>query len=196
MKKNFFTALAVCVTISCYAQKEISAAVLLNQIRDGKTVDYENVTITGDINFPSSETATPTGKYPQNGKTVYVLSNFLMPSISFRNCVFKGRLNFCFKKESDSEKKEYRVEFKNDVFFENCLFEKIADFELVNFDKGVSFEGSVFREQPKFVRVGLYQKPALAGIKLDKGCLFQLDQSKKSQVFSAQELTKIINAMR
>ena len=182
-------------TFGVYAQKEVSSAELISQIAEGKSVSYENVTITGDINVSNFGNATETGKYPENGKTVYVFSNFVKQPVSFKNCIFKGKLIFCNKTESQSEKKEYRIEFVNDVAFKNCTFEKNVDFELTNFDKAISLEGSVFKEQPRFVRMGIYQKPNLSGLKLQKDCLFQFDQSKKEQVFTAQELQKIIDTI-
>ncbi|HRH50095.1 MAG TPA: pentapeptide repeat-containing protein [Panacibacter sp.] len=196
MKKKLFTAVIVCFTVSAYAQKEVSSVELINQISEGKNLSYENVTIIGDVDLSKLGNSTETGKYPENGKTVYVFTNFVKQPVSFKNCTFKGRLNLCHKTESSNEKKEYRVEFTEDVIFQNCTFEKVADFELTNFDKAVSFEGAVFKEQPRFVRMGLYQKPNLDGLQLAKGCLFQFDQSKKEQVFTTKELNKIIGAMK
>ena len=195
MKKNLFTAVILCFAVGVYAQKEVSAAELISQISEGKNLSYENITITGDIDVSKLGNATETGKYPENGKTVYVLSNFVKQPVYFKNCTFKGRLIFCYKTESNSEKREYRVEFTDDVIFQYCTFERLVDFELTNFDKAVSFEGSVFKEQPRFVRMGLDQKPNLDRLKLDKGCLYQFDQSKKQQVFTTQKLEKIIGAM-
>lgn len=196
MKKCFLMAIIVLSSIGAYAQKKVSSAELISQIREGKNLSYENVTIIGDIDVSNFGNAIETGLYPENGKTVYVLSNFVRQPVSFKNCTFKGKLTFCYKTESSSEKREYRIEFTNDVTFQNCTFEKDADFELTNFDKAVSFEGSVFKEQPRFVRMGLNLKPNLDGLKLEKGCLFQFDQSKKEQVFTTQELNKIIDAMK
>ena len=189
-------AIIVLSSVGAFAQKEVSSVDLIKQINQGKILSYENVTITGDIDVSKFGNAIETGKYPENGKTVYVLSNFVKQPVSFKNCTFKGNLTFCSKTESNSEKKEYRIEFTNDVSFQNCTFEKVADFELTNFNKAVSFEGSIFKEQPKFVRVGLNQKPNLEGLKLEKGCLFQFDQSKKEQELTTQELNKIIDAMK
>jgi hypothetical protein len=196
MKKCFLMAIIALSGIGAYAQKEISSAEIISQISEGRNLSYENVIITGDIDVLNFGNAIETGKYPENGKTVYVLSKFVRQPVSFKNCTFKGRLTFCHKTESSSEKKEYRIEFSNDVAFKNCTFEKAVDFELTNFDKAVSFEGSIFQEQPRFVRMGLLQKPNLNGMKLEKGCLFQFDQSKKEQVFTTQELNKIIDAMK
>lgn len=196
MKKKLLTAVIVCFTVSAYAQKEVGSFELINQISEGKNLSYENVTIIGDVDLSKLGNSTETGKYPENGKTVYVFTNFVKHPVSFKNCTFKGRLTLCHKTESSNEKKEYRVEFTEDVIFQNCTFEKVADFELTNFYKAVSFEGAVFKEQPRFVRMGLYQKPNLDGLQLAKGCLFQFDQSKKEQVFTTKELNKIIGAMK
>ena len=195
MKRKILVAAFLITAAAAYAQKQMTSTELINQISQGKSLVYENVTIVGDIDLYNLGASTQTGQYPENGKTAYVLTNFVKQPLSFNNCTFQGKLTMCKKAESATEKKEYRVEFTEDVTFKNCIFEKEADFELTNFDKAVSFEGSVFIEQPRFVRMGLYQKPNMQGLKLQKGCLFQFDQSKKEQVFTAQELSKILEAM-
>ena len=95
MKKNLYAAVIVCFTVSAYAQKEVSYDELITQISQGKNLSYENVTIIGDIDLSKLGSGTETGKYPENGKTVYVLSNFVKQPVSFKNCTFKGRLVFC-----------------------------------------------------------------------------------------------------
>ena len=182
-------------TAGAYAQKQMASTELVNQISQGKSLVYENISFIGDVDLFNLGGSTQTGQYPENGKTAYVLTNFVKLPVSFKNCTFKGKLTMCKKAESATEKKEYRVEFTDDVTFQNCTFEKMADFELTNFNKAVSFEGSVFKEQPRFVRMGLYQKPNVEGLKLEKDCLFQFDQSKKEQIFTTKELSKIIEAM-
>ena len=195
MKKNVLMAMLVLSTACAYAQKQMASTELVNQISQGKSLIYENVSFIGDIDLSNLGNNTETGKYPENGKTAYVLTNFVKLPVSFKNCTFKGKLIMCTKAEGANEKREYRVEFTDNVIFQNCIFEKVADFELTNFDKAVSFEGSVFKEQPRFVRMGLYQKPNIQGLKLEKDCLFQFDQSKKEQVFTTKELNKIVEAM-
>ena len=195
MKKILFVAFSACFMSSAFAQKEVSSLELLSQIGQGKSLSYENVIVTGDIDLSKLDHPTETGKYIENGKTAYVLSHLVQQAISFKNCTFKGKLIFCTKTESNTEKREYRVEFAEDVILQNCRFEKTVDFELTNFGKAISLEGSVFKDQPKFVRIGLTQKPNLEGLKLEKGCLFQLDQSTKVQVLTAAELSRMITAM-
>ena len=188
-------AVLLMTTAGAYAQQQMASTELANQISQGKSLVYENVSFVGDIDLSNLGTSTPTAQYPENGKTAVVLSNFVRQPVSFKNCTFKGKFTLCSKTESAVEIKEYRVEFTENVIFQNCIFEKDTNFELVNFDKAVSFEGSVFKEQPRFVRMGIYQKPNIQGLKLEKDCLFQFDQSKKQKVFTIKELSKIIEAM-
>ena len=194
MKKLVFITALLLITANVFAQKEVSAAEIVSLVNHGKPLVYENVIINGEIDLSNSSGSTITGKYPENGKTVYVLSNFVKQPVTFKHCTFRGDITFCRKDESANSKKEYRVEFTKDVIFHDCVFEKKVDFELTNFDKGISFAGSTFKEQPRFVRMGINQKPDLQGLVLHKGCLFQFDQSKKAQNFNAVELIKAVDA--
>ena len=195
-KNVVLLALFLMTAFGAYAQKQLPTTELVAQIQEGKSLVYENVIFTDDIDLSNFGTNPQTGQYPENGKMAYVFTNFIKQPVSFKNCVFKGKLILFTKIETAIEKKEYRVEFINDVRFQNCVFEKFVDFELTNFNKAVSFEGTVFKEQPRFVRMGIEQKPNIQGLKLEKNCLFQVDQSKKERVLTAKELEKRLASKR
>jgi Pentapeptide repeats (9 copies) len=196
MKKMLIIPVVVFSALAAIGQKTVNAEELLSQLTQGKAMQYEDVTIVGDLDLSRVEGSKLTGQYPENGKTVAVYTIFVRNAVSFKHCKFAGRFILCGKTETSTEKKEYRVEFSGDVEFLDCIFEKATDFELANFNKAVSLTGSTFKEQPRFVRMGLYQKPNVDGLTLEKGCLFQFDQSKKAQVFSSKELTKMVDTMK
>jgi len=179
MKQLLMGAMLLTIATVAFSQKQVSAAYILSRLASGEALICQDAVITDDIDFTRFPLQTVTGQYPEKGKTVYVVSNFINGHVYFKNCVFKGRLNFFRAENTAGTKKEYRVEWREDVLFENCRFEKAVDFELTNFTKLVSLERSVFTEQPRFVRMGLRQKPQLNGLTLQKGCYFQFDQSKK-----------------
>lgn len=195
-KNVVLLALFLMTALGAYAQKQLTTTELVAQIQEGKNLAYENVIFTDDIDLSNFGANSQTGQYPENGKIGYVFTNFVKQPAAFKNCVFKGKLILFTKTETASDKKEYRVEFMGDVRFENCVFEKFVDFELTNFNKAVSFEGTVFKEQPRFVRMGIEQKPNIQGLKLEKNCLFQVDQSKKQRVLTAKELEKRLDSKR
>lgn len=195
MKNRVFLTILLLSSVCAFAQNQINATELISEIREGKTINYENVIIVGDMNLANFGSNVQTAEYPENGKTAYVFTNFVKQIISFKNCTFKGKVILFDKTEVRTEIKEYRVEFADDVTFQNCVFEKATDFELTNFNKAISFENSLFNERPRFVRMGIYQKPNITGLKLSKGCLFQFDQSKKEKIFTIDELGKIIDTM-
>ena len=187
----------VLITLSApvYAQTDVQASEIINQFNDGKALNFENVTIVGDLDLSNLKDSKSTCVYPEKGKKVDVITNFVTHGVLFKNCVFKGKFILFHLDNSGSMKKEFRVQFNENVVFEKCVFEQSVDFELTNFNKAVSFESSNFKAQPRLVRMGVYQKPNLTGLILEKGCLFQFDQTKKAQVFTLKELMKVAEAM-
>jgi hypothetical protein len=195
MKKLVMTVMLATCVASAFAQTEIAVTAVNEQLSGNQPVTYENKTITGDWNAWMIEGSVETGQYPENGKTAIVYTRFVNQPVTFRNCTFKGALNFCHKVTEGNVLKEYRVDFLQAVSFENCVFEKTTDWELVNFNQALSFANSTFKERPRLARMGIYQKPNLSGLVLQKNCLFQFDQTKKTEVFTVAELTKTINSV-
>jgi hypothetical protein len=194
--KKFVTTLALATCFAgAFAQTEVSATTVNQQLNGSQPVTYTNNTITGDWNVWMMEGSVATAQYPENGKTAIVYTRFVNQPVTFRNCTFKGALSFCHKVTEGNTIKEYRVEFTQAVTFENCVFEKATDWELVNFNQALSFANSTFKERPRLARMGIYQKPNLSGLVLQKNCLFQFDQTKKANVFTVAELTKAINSV-
>ena len=131
-------------------------------------------------------------QFEQVPKTAKVYTGRIKANVSFKNVIFAGKLNL-FRKESDEKEiREYRVQFENLVVFENCTFEKDVNFELTNFNEGVSFANSVFKIQPLFVRIGLEKFADLESVVFEQDAIFQFAQNNPRKVVSVSELETIL----
>ncbi len=166
----------------------VSAAEIIKRFEKSQPVNYENVTISGDLDLSNLPVRTNDAIYPENGKTARVYATTVDQPITFRNVIFDGKLNFFRRSETNKEINEYRIVFERGVVFENCTFNETANFELTNFNGGVSFAGSTFNYKPSFVRVGLVSVPDLAKTTFANGSIFKNFQNDTPQNLSAPEL--------
>jgi hypothetical protein len=172
--------------------KTISADEIVKQIASGKTVSIENVNVSGDLDLTNLPDQNNDAVYPEKGKTALVFSAVINQKISFKNVNFTGNVRF-FRSESDAKEiREYRVQFKDAVSFENCAFEKDVNFELTNFDGGVSFANSTFKRAPAFVRIGLERTADLRGTIFEQNAIFQFTQNDPRKTVSVIELEGIL----
>lgn len=178
-------------TVSAFAQtasKTVAASEIIKQINQGGTINYENVTVTGDFDLSKLTNRTNDAVYPENGKTARVYSAKISSPVSFKNVVFSSKVDFFGKEETAAEIKEYRIVFADNVKFENCTFNEVADFELTNFEKDISFKNSVFKAKPSFIRVGLERIPDFSQTIFEKGSIFKNFQNDPEQNLTATNL--------
>ncbi len=191
------SAIILVSTLGIFAQaKTINSDEIINQIKSGKAVSIENVIVVGDLDLTNPPDQVNDAVYPEKDKTAKVFSGIINQSISFKNVKFTGNVNF-FRSESDAKEiREYRVQFKDAVVFENCTFEKNVNFELTNFDNGVSFAGSVFKKQPFFVRIGLEKSADFSGTVFEQNAIFQFTQNTERKTLSAVELQNLFDKLK
>lgn len=166
----------------------VSATELIKRFEKSQTVNYENVTISGDFDLSNLPDRKNDAIYPERGKTARVFSTKVVQPITFRNVIFNGKLIFFRRSETDKEINEYRIVFDKAVTFENCTFNETANFELTNFDGGVSFASSTFKDKPSFVRIGLETVPDLTKTTFANGSIFKNFQNDAPLNLTAMEL--------
>lgn len=144
-------------------QKTVSAQKIIGQINKGEHIYYENVSITGTLDFTEV-----TQQYFDSNKTV---RHEVSSSITFVNCIFKNEL-IAYKKD---DIKTHFVSFFRNVSFQNCRFEgevnfkevtvnELANFAKTTFDKKATFEGSDFRNKLIFTECTFYDTAKFQGI--------------------------------
>ena len=158
MKTLFFTILSAFFTFSSLAQDEIAAQIITDAINQKKAVQYDGLTVIGDLDFTELSTKRAS---PGNGINNEYKSTVELPVV-FRNCVFKGSV-IAYKNTKESQNKKilgvnidglsgatYSADFQENVVFENCKFEQSSEFKYSKFDKITNFSGSTFSKYANF----------------------------------------------
>lgn len=159
--------LSASISVSAFSSKyieTIKAEDVLEQIEVGKTIEYDNVAIEGDLNL--SGVSLPSKYKERSGfqKTVHYLSNEVKPidstihiknseiydnvysnniifnkSVSFDNCIFNQDVQF------------RGTQFTSDASFANSKFTDNAYFEWAEFDKTADFQNAIFKNSTHFL---------------------------------------------
>ena len=171
MKKLFIFLLCAGIAGSVTAQKEVSARTIFDAIDQGKTVNYEGVTITGKLDL--TELSNKTRVKKNKGYDEYK-SSVEVP-LTFKNCVFKD--DFIAYKNDDNQKSgklgstswsfgdgtTYTTDFERSVVIENCTFEGLSEFKYSDFAEKASFAGTKFQKEANFKYAGFKKESNFAG---------------------------------
>lgn len=145
---SFF--LIVFLTSNLIAQQSIKASDIVNDIKKGKTITYENVTITGklDLTYMDDKLSNlPKRKWWKNGGNNTVEEK-VESKILFVNCVFEDDVLAYIHHEDSGY--TFIADFENDVRFKNCQFNENAMFKYSDFEQNADFSGSKFKEETTF----------------------------------------------
>jgi uncharacterized protein YjbI with pentapeptide repeats len=136
-----------------FAQSKVEASRIMDQINRGEAVSYQNVEITGDLDFTRLQNMKEESGPRKSDHTSYISE--VTSSLRFANCRFTGDVLAYFsegngKWNDHEENAVYNAHFTGEVIFENCVFEGASAFKYSTFSKGVSFRKSIFREEALF----------------------------------------------
>lgn len=151
--------LALAAIVAGFAQKQINAKEIFEAIDKKQMVQYESLTVVGDLDFTelsNRKLKNPNQKWQEYKSLVEV-------PIIFRNCVFKGDV-IAYKNTEENGKRRrvtfnldlgestttYSADFKENVVFENCIFENGAEFKYSKFVRSANFANCKFKESANF----------------------------------------------
>lgn len=155
------------------AQKTVSASKIMQDIKDGKSISYENATITGDLDFTymdyKIDDLPRRSKWWNNGSNE--IEEFIEVDVSFVNCTFEDDV-FAYIHD-DPSGYTFTADFERDVTFKNCEFTRKAMFKYSTFDEGANFEGSKFRRESTFKYAEFEEYGNFAGTTFNDDAMFK-----------------------
>ena len=161
-------------SVRAFAQNTISANDIMNDIKDGKSISYENVIIEGILDFTYMEKKLPDlpvkSKWWNNGGTNTV-NESIGVTISFINCIFEDDVLAYFHQERSGY--TFTADFDKDVQFRNCEFNRNAMFKYSEFDRMADFEGSKFKRQSTFKYAEFDEKANFTNTRFDDDAIFK-----------------------
>ncbi len=146
--KKFTTILFVLLLIPVlsFSQTKIKAKDIIDQINDGKAVNYKNAEIVGDLDFSAVDDVTKKRSRGWGSNTVFTYH--IKVPVSLVNCVFKDGVLGYISDEWDNE--THNARFHEDVDFSGCEFEEESAFKYVEFEKDANFANTIFQEEALF----------------------------------------------
>ncbi|MGG8497648.1 pentapeptide repeat-containing protein [Tenacibaculum sp. TC6] len=150
--KNIVTLFIVLLSSSqIFAQKTVNASAILQDIKEGKSIEYSNTVIEGILDFTYMNEALPKlpkrSKWWNNGGSNSIEKQ-ITSKIVFENCTFKNDVLAYIPDEKSGY--TFVANFENIVVFKNCSFEEKAMFKYSNFEKNTDFSYAKFNGDTTF----------------------------------------------
>lgn len=195
MKKISFSIVLVLVfTVTLSAQRTVKASDILNDIKNGKNVAYENVTIVGSLDMTYMDEKLPDlpkrKRWWKNGGSNSVEEQ-IDGKVSFTNCVFEDHV-YAYIHDEDS-KYTFIANFEDDVNFVNCTFKGKAYFKYSDFERAADFSGSKFEDQTTFKYADFSQKANFSNTNFDENATFKYSKFNRGVSFNNAEFRGDLN---
>ena len=182
------------LTTSLSAQKTIKASQILDDIKQGKNVSYENITITGtlDMTFMDHKLSELPKKHKwyNNGGSNSVEYQ-VEGKVSFVNCVFEDNV-FAYIHDEDS-KYTFIANFENDVQFENCTFKGNALFKYSDFERSADFSSSKFKENTTFKYAKFDESANFSSTVFEEDAIFKYSEFSRGVSFNNAKFKENLN---
>ncbi len=160
--KNKITLLAILICFIAttgYSQKTVDASDIMRDIKNGRSVSYEDATIVGVLDFTFMEDAMENlprkrkkRRWYNNNGNDNKIKKLIETKVSFVNCTFEDDVLAYIPTENGNYNSGYTfvASFENDAIFKNCVFERKAMFKYSKFKRNVSFERAKFKDDTTF----------------------------------------------
>ncbi len=176
---------ALLMTTALMAQKTVSANTILSDIKNGKNISYENVTISGNLDMTFMDEKLPDlpkkRKWYKNGGSNSVEEQ-IEGKVSFVNCVFEDNV-FAYINEEDSGY-TFIANFEDDVQFSNCTFKGNALFKYSDFERIADFSGSKFKENTTFKYAKFDESANFASTVFEEDAIFKYSEFRRGVSFN------------
>ena len=205
-----------CVTQTVLAQQVVDASQIISDIKEGKSISYENATIRGDVDFTmkaDKEDELPRKwKWWRGGKSNTVEEQ-ITSSIRFVNCTFEDDVLAYIHERSSNY--TFVANFEQDVNFSNCTFQgeamfKYSDFEqeavfsnttfeddntfkYAKFRRNADFSGTVFEEESIFKYAKFYNATDFSKASFKDDCIFKYAEFKDGVNFMSTEFNRSLD---
>ena len=193
MKKTLILLLLAFVGTEVSAQKEVSAKTIFEMIDKGQNVNYQDITISGDLDL----TELSNKKRIKNKGDYEEYKSYVEVPISFKNCTFKGDV-IAYKNLEDGKNRKigngninwnigngttYTTDFEKNVVFENCTFIRKTEFKYSDFAEKSSFGGSKFAQEANFKYADFKQVAVFAKCDFNESANFKYTTFKQDTDF-------------
>lgn len=179
---------------SAHAQTTVKASDIMEAVKSGKEIKFENVTVTGVLDFTFMDEKLPDlprrRSWWNNGGDNTV-NEIIESKISFENVVFEDHVLAYF--HDDRSEYTFTADFENDVLFKNCTFRRDAMFKYSEFERDASFEGSSFEEESTFKYAEFSEVANFANTKFDEDGVFKYSKFRRGVSFASARFERSLD---
>jgi hypothetical protein len=183
MKSLFCSVVMLGLSLSLLGQSTIPADQIMSDIKAGKSINYDNATITGILDFTyMDEKLSTLPKRSKNWNGSNSIDETIRVSISFKNCTFSDDVIAYFHDEDSGY--TFNADFRENVTFTNCNFKEKAMFKYSDFDERADFSGSTFRDDTTFKYAKFEKEASFSGTTFHKNAVFKYSEFDKGVSFA------------
>jgi hypothetical protein len=171
-----------------FAQQKVEASHIMKEIKEGKSISYQDATIVGVLDFTFMDEAIdklPNKKkrsWWNSGNSTNNVKKIIDINVSFINCTFKSDVLAYFPDEDSGY--TFTASFEEEVIFKNCNFERKAMFKYSRFEKNTDFSGSTFNDDSTFKYAKFDNNISFSNTNFDEIATFKYAQFSKNVSFS------------
>lgn len=178
---TFFCLIAAAA--STVAQTRIKAGDIIKQINEGRTVQYNNVEIEGNLDLTDLQNRglerNLTSRLSDNDHGTYE-STVEVP-VNFTNCTFLDDVLAYYHLEGKNE--TYVAHFEKDAVFKNCVFKKGSEFKYSEFSGVATFSECTFNDVANFKYAEFSSGPSFSNVKFESGADFKYTEFPRETSF-------------
>jgi hypothetical protein len=196
MKRFLILLLGVAVAIiSATAQTKVKASDIIKQINEGRTVEYSNVEIEGELDLTNLENRRSERSSDGWLSSVYrdnnVFESHVEVSLKFTNCTFQGDVLAYYHIEGRNE--TFIAHFEKDAVFTNCVFKRASEFKYSEFQRLAAFAGCTFNETANFKYAEFSEGPTFANARFESGADFKYTEFPRETTFERATFRGLAN---
>ena len=185
--------LAVVCTTSLSAQTKVKASDIMEAMKNGEDISYENVTVTGTLDFTYMDEKLDDlprrSIWWRNGDNE--VEEYIESRISFKNVIFEEDVLAYFH----DKRTEYTftADFEEEVVFENCIFKRDAMFKYSTFEDEANFSGSEFNDENTFKYAEFEASADFSNTYFDDDAIFKYTEFKRGVSFAAAKFDRSVD---
>lgn len=184
---------AMVFTTSLKAQNTVKATDIMEAIKNGEEVSYQNIVVTGVLDFTfmdeKMDELPSRSRWWRNGDNE--VEEYIESKINFKNVVFEEDvLAYYHDKRSGYT---FTADFEKSVTFENCDFKRNAMFKYSTFEEGASFAGTKFNDENTFKYAQFEEMADFSNAYFDDDAIFKYSKFRDGVSFNGAQFDRSVD---
>ena len=184
---------AMVFTTNLVAQSKVVAADIMEAMKKGEDISYENVTISGVLDFTymdeKFDELPRRSRWWRNGDNE--VDEQIESRISFKNVVFEDDVIAYYHDKRSGY--TFTADFEEAVTFESCEFKRDAMFKYSIFEKGANFAQSEFQRETTFKYAEFEEMADFSNTYFDEDGMFKYTEFKEGASFKAAKFDRSLD---